>query len=230
MPPQIPELLPDIPGGWTEQEFAVGADTYNLIVPTDPDAFLDDATVAQRNAENDYMPYWAFMWPSAPMAAATLRFAPWKAGSRVLEVGCGLGLVGLAGLKRGDQVVFSDYDELPLNLVRENAIRNGLGEPETLLLDWRIPQDLTFDAIVGCEVTYDAALHSILLEMLKSTLSPNGVCWLSDPGRMQAPNFLKAARDFGFRVTILDQNGSPLAEPTVQQFQIFELRHPQQSA
>ena len=35
----------------------------------------------------------------------------------VLEIGCGLGLAGLAALTRGRTVLFTDYDQAPLDYV-----------------------------------------------------------------------------------------------------------------
>lgn len=215
--------LPEIPGGWSTRNVSVGTRTFQLHLPADPDAMLDDPETIARNRVNDYMPYWAFLWPSAVPTAESLRFAPWPVGTRVLEVGCGLGLVGMAALARGDDVVFSDHDAICLEGVRRNVLLNGLPDPETLFLDWREPAHEKFPVIVGCEVTYDAAMHPVLLELLSTMLLPGGMCWLSDPGRFQAPKFLKLALERGFSVRILGRDGAVRTEASVQEFQIFEL-------
>jgi hypothetical protein len=56
-------------------------------------------------------------------------------------------------------------------------------------------------------------------------LTPDGVCWFGDPGRLQAPRFLASAADRGFRVRILDANGRPRSQAGTE-FQILELQLP----
>ncbi|MCA9081974.1 MAG: methyltransferase domain-containing protein [Planctomycetaceae bacterium] len=219
-------MLPTIPGGWTLRDVPVGDRTFRLELPADPDLFLDDPDVLAANARDDYMPYWAFLWPSAvPTAEALLQFAPWPVGTRVLELGCGLGLVGLAALARGDDVLFTDHDPICLNSLERNAALNSLPAPDTLQLDWRVPLNQTFPVIVGCEVTYDANMHPVLLDLLDKMLSPDGLCWFSDPGRFQAPRFCKLASERGYNVRVLNSRGEECAAPSEQGFQILELRH-----
>lgn len=224
--PVLPErfdLLPEIPGGWSPQEFHVGPKTLKLMRPTNPDLFLDDAEVQKENSRNDYMPYWAFLWPSAVKMAAAVLDPEWDRGSEILELGAGIGLVGLASLARGDRVVFSDYDATALHLCQFNALLNGLETPEIIRLDWRDVPQRTFPVLIGCEVTYDANLHEPLLECIEKMLAPGGVCWLGDPGRFQGPFFYEAAIRRGFRVRVQDENGKEHPAPLSNQFQILKL-------
>ncbi|MDZ4687036.1 MAG: hypothetical protein SH850_18320, partial [Planctomycetaceae bacterium] len=93
-----PHGLPAIPGGWTERVWTVSEHEFRLTLPASPDAFLDDPDVAAAHARDEYMPYWAYLWPaSLAMSAAMLRH-PWPDGTAVLELGAGVGLVGLAAL------------------------------------------------------------------------------------------------------------------------------------
>ena len=221
--PDCADTLPIIPGGWTSYDLPIADHVLKLIRPTNPDLFLDDVQVHEKNSQNDYMPYWAFLWPSAmKMAAAVLR-AEWPMGTRVLELGAGIGLVGVASLLRGDRVTFSDYDSTALHMCRLNARLNGLPDPELLELDWRNVPRLQFPVLVGCEVTYDAALHLPLLKLIEQMLEPGGICWLGDPGRYQAQNFYQAAVDYGFCVQVLDESGNIFNSPLSGAFQILRL-------
>ena len=101
--------------------------TIDLLAPVDPDALLDDPTVAQRYKTDNYMPYWPIVWPSGLMLASKILTDPSSppalplvdspsplfadspprplADSRspphCIELGCGLGLAGIAaGLPR----------------------------------------------------------------------------------------------------------------------------------
>ena len=51
-------------------------------------------------------PYWCRPWPSALMLATALTQQPHLVrGLRVLELGCGLGLCGIAAAKAGEQLL-----------------------------------------------------------------------------------------------------------------------------
>lgn len=216
--------LPEIPGGWKPLKVDLGWRLLELILPGEPDRFLDDAAVLEANRRDDYMPYWSYLWPAAEPFAGVLKGAPWPLGSEVLDLGSGVGLSGVALLARGDRVVFSDYDAQSLLLCRHNAVRNGFADPETLFLDWRSPTDRRFPVITGCEVTYEARNHAPLLALLDRMLADEGVAWIADPGRFHAPAFHRLARDAGYRVRVLDRELVERPEPLSNAFQIMELR------
>ncbi|CAK8992249.1 Electron transfer flavoprotein beta subunit lysine methyltransferase (ETFB lysine methyltransferase) (ETFB-KMT) (Protein N-lysine methyltransferase METTL20) [Durusdinium trenchii] len=220
-----PERLPPVPGGWTNREIPLCRGSLTLTLPSDPDLFLDDPEVIAANERDDYMPYWAFLWPaSIPFANLLLEHPPWSVGTRVLDLGAGLGLAGLAALRRGDEVVFSDYDATALLACRDNAVRNGFAEPETCILDWRTPPDETFDVMIGCEITYEARLHETLLQMLRVMLAPDGYCWIADSGRIQGAAFYERCRDAGFSIRVFDRDYCETTEVSTTNFQLFEIR------
>lgn len=215
--------LPSVPGGWTTQSIDVGFRSLDLVLPAVPDKLLDDPDVLEANRRDDYMPYWSYLWPaSGPMARALIH-AGWLRGTPILELGSGIGLVGLAALALGWDVTFSDYDDTSLQLCRLNALQNNLPDPHLLKLDWRHPSDRQFPVILGCEVIYERRNHEPILELLENMLAPGGVCWIGDPGRSQAPRFLETAHSHGWHISLLDGDGSMLNEYR-QQFCIFELR------
>jgi predicted nicotinamide N-methyase len=222
--------LPSIPGGWTEREITVGERSFRLVQPAAPDDFLDDAEVLAANRHDDYMPYWSYLWPAAIDMAHAVLHAPWPRGTNVLELGCGLGLVGLAAATRGDVVTFSDYDPVAVDCSFLNAARNGLAAHSTgRALDWREPPPEQWSVIIGCEVTYERRNHPVLLDLLERILSPEGIVWFGDPGRSQAPPFIRLARERGFIVTARDRHAQlePVAGDTESRFQILELRRDQ---
>lgn len=176
------------------------------------------------NALDDYMPYWATIWPASYRLASALFAADWPSGSEVWELGSGTGIVGLVACLRGWNGTFTDYDPQALELCLRNASDNGFTSAQARLLDWRHPAPCRVPFVIGCEVTYDAASHPVLLRLLSELLTEDGVCWLADPGRTQAKPFYNLARSAGFLVTVRDEAGQLTAFQDDGRFQIFELQ------
>lgn len=97
---------------------------FLLVVP-DIDAVME---LYIRAGQNDRDPYWCEPWPSAlAMSAELLRRPELVAGKRVCELGCGLGLAGLAAAAAGAaEVVLLDREPLALQCALLNAALNGL--------------------------------------------------------------------------------------------------------
>src|SRR3954454_4375998 len=68
----------------------VGGHPFALVRPGDPDRLLDDPSVLAWNHRDDYMPYWAYLWPGAFLLAEVVAKAQWEPGTPALEIGCGL--------------------------------------------------------------------------------------------------------------------------------------------
>jgi predicted nicotinamide N-methyase len=162
--------------------------------PTDSDKLLDDPAVLAANIKDDYMPYWADIWPASRMMAKALlreQMEPYQrhdGGPIVaLELGCGLGLAGIAALKRGLKVIFSDYDLTALKFAERNAKLNGYTDFQLLPLDWRFPPDgLQVPLIIAADLTYEMRNIDPLIALIKKTLLPDGTCLLTDPNRTPA--------------------------------------------
>lgn len=182
----------------------VGGRTYELLGPANYESLVDDPRVAERFRQDEYMPYWAEFWP------ACLILADWVAawpdamsGSRlhVLELACGLGLVGLVAAAGGHRVIMSDYDEDALAFVRESARRSGVPTPETRYIDWRERyDDLRPDRIVASEVLYETRSIKPIAEFIAYHLSEGGEALICDANRSTAGLFDSVARDCGLSV------------------------------
>src|SRR5437667_4558749 len=109
--------------------------------PSESDRLLDHPAVRSAFAVDEYLPYWADLWPASRMLAKAILREPWAPGLEVLEIGCGLGLPGIAALAVGLRVTFSDYDATALRFARDNARLNGFEDFRLLPLDWRHPPD-----------------------------------------------------------------------------------------
>ena len=223
-PAPLAAELPPIPGGWTDERVTIGGRALRVTRPARPDAFLDDPEVLSENARNDFMPYWAYLWPAARAMAESVAAVEWPEGLRALEIGAGIGLVGLAGLLRGLEVTFSDYRALPVELALHNAQQNGFKPARGMLLDWNEPLPITFPLILGCDVVYERRSHAPILGLVEAMLSPGGAAWFGDVGRQVAAELVASARGRGFVVELRDERGEPLNEPQVGRFQLVVLR------
>jgi predicted nicotinamide N-methyase len=220
-----PPGLPAVPGGWTELAWTLAGRDFRVWLPAVPDAFLDDPQVAEAHARDEYMPYWAYLWPaSISLAEAVLRH-PWQSGTRVVELGAGIGLVGLAALAAGCHVTFTDYDPLAVELALANARRHGFTQVAGEVVDWRSPPRWSFPVIVGCELLYEDRNHEPLLAITCDWLEPNGIAWFGDSGRMRAERFCRLLPDYGLSYTAWDEHNQPLSALRVGRYQRLEVRH-----
>ncbi|MBP86932.1 MAG: hypothetical protein CMJ64_09470 [Planctomycetaceae bacterium] len=207
LPTERPSItLPAILGGWMEERIAVAGHAFDVLRPSQPDEFLERLEDLDR-AEAEQDPYWAELWPTSSRMAAFVLGETWQRGTRALELGCGVGLVGLAGLKAGLDITFSDLHDLAVRTAVENAERNGFSSVPGRVLDWRQPDSGNWPLIFASDVLYERQLHQPLLSTLDACLSADGVCWLGDPVRSAADSFVEAATTRGYSVKILDANG-----------------------
>ena len=214
--------LPPLSCGWIVREYPFGDTTLKLTVPARPDTLLEDPEVLSANSRDDYMPYWAYLWPAAIYMSQAVMQADWPAGIRVLELGCGVGLVGLAARAKRCQVMMTDYEAKSVAVAQHNARLNGFDDVEARELDWRAPPRMTFPVILGCDLLYEQRHHVPILDLLEVMLEPGGLCWLADGGRNVAHQFWYLARERGYAVTMRDQEGREMATPGFH-YQLFQL-------
>jgi predicted nicotinamide N-methyase len=165
-----------------EETVRVGEVELSLLRPVSPDALLDEDAFAR----DEFLPYWAELWPAATALAAAL---PDVAGLRVVELGCGLGLPSLVAAARGADVTASDWAEDAVELLRENAARNGLAL-RAEVRDWREPWPERFDVVIAADVLYERRNVEPLLERLRE-LAP--IAYVGLAGRPYEAEFLGKA-------------------------------------
>lgn len=123
---------------------------------------------------------------------------------RVLELGCGLGIVGLACAKAGARAVtLTDYDPELLSACSQSIALNCLEQVTTLMLDWQqvscggpLP-DLQTDLILGADIIYDedhakSVLGSIR-RLLREGIGHEGILITGEPEKRQGVSELDKA-------------------------------------
>ena len=154
----------------------------SLLRPESPEALIDE----EAFAEDEFLPYWAELWPAALALAEAL---PEVGGLRVVELGCGLGVPSLVGAARGADVTATDWSEEAVELLRTNAKRNGL-RLRAEVRDWREAWADRFDLVLAADVLYEQRNVEPVVTRLQE-LAPWGLIGLA--GRPYEAEFLRLA-------------------------------------
>ncbi|HEV3256717.1 MAG TPA: methyltransferase [Gemmataceae bacterium] len=181
--------LPETPtaalGPLVREQVIVEGHSFVIARPGESERLLEHPAVCSAFAADEYLPYWADLWPAARMLAKAILREPWPAGLEALEVGCGLGLPGIAALSTGLRVTFSDYDATALRFAADNARANGFHEFRLLQMDWRSPpEDLRAPVVLASDLLYELRNVEPLVALIKRILAPGGLCLLTDQDRV----------------------------------------------
>jgi predicted nicotinamide N-methyase len=183
--PPMPQTPRDALGELVREPVFIEGRTFLIQRPDESDRLLEHPAVRSAFAADEYMPYWADLWPAARMLAKAIVRAAWAPGLHALEVGCGLGLPGIAALTMGLRVTFSDYDATALEFAADNARLNRLSSFALLQMDWRYPPaDLRVPVILASDLIYQLRNVAPLVALIKQVLLPGGVCLLTDQDRV----------------------------------------------
>jgi hypothetical protein len=144
----------------------------------------DEATCPSRAGwENQAI--WSELWPAARMLAKAILRESWQPGIEAVEIGCGLGLPGIAALVKGLRVVFSDHDLTALSFAAGNARLNGFADFGVRRLDWNDPpMGWRVPVLLASDLIYELVSVAPLVQLLKGMLLPDGVCLMTDQDRV----------------------------------------------
>jgi predicted nicotinamide N-methyase len=168
--------------------------SFAMVGPADPDAMLDDPQLEEAFNRDGYMPYWADLWPASRMLADFLLREPPPGDDVVIELGCGLGLAGIALAATGRRVHLTDYEPNCPGFALSNARRNGLTGVQAFLLDFRRPPPRQYELAIGSDILYENRLRELVPEFLCRLLRPGGRAVLADPDRPATLAMLRANR------------------------------------
>ena len=190
LPPGCPVRLRTLCVRGLELRYLQVADPNALADAVDPDAF----------AEDERFPYWAEVWASGVALASFVLARGVGPGLEALELGCGLGLAGVAAAMNGARVLFTDFEPDALAFARANHALN-LGRPgRTRLVDWRSPPDgLSAPLVLASDVLYEARFLDPFVATLARVLAPGGTAYVAEPGRPIAEGTVERLEHQGFR-------------------------------
>jgi len=180
---------------------------FGMWVLADPDAPLDRITQEEFDQNDERMPYFGLIWPSAETLVARVLAGPRLDGLHVLDLGCGLGPCGFAAAARGARVTFFDWEPRALEIVAASARRQPISPDrvECVVGDWRTPPPIgPFDRILGADVLYEARNAPAVADFLRPHLKPGAEAWIADPGRLHAADFPSLAQAAGLQLAGTD--------------------------
>ncbi|XP_044264226.1 histidine protein methyltransferase 1 homolog [Tribolium madens] len=109
-------------------------------------------------------------------------------GKKVLDLGCGAGIVGILACLKGAKTVFQDYNlEVIKTLTIPNIHLNGLDcdNCEFFCGDWgsfldlQLTEDKKYDFILTSETIYNTNNYKKILSIFKQLLEPSGMIFLA---------------------------------------------------
>ncbi len=145
-------------------------------------------------------PYWALVWePALLLADLVLRQPPWRQHSaisdqaNVVELGCGLGLPGVAAALAGAHVTFVDRAAGALAFVRVSLALNGVSPDSARFYagGWgRLPAGPPFAVALGSEIVYERRNLPGRLHFLRRRLADGGRAYITAEDRPTTRRFV----------------------------------------
>ena len=176
----------------------IAGHSFKLYKIADVDAALELAA-AEGTANDDLAPYWAELWPSARALSDYILTEADLDRRHVLEIGCGLGLLGMACHKAGAEVLLTDLLPDALRISELNWIVNFQESPKIAALDWRVPPSgQSFECIVAADVLYEKQAFLPILHTFEMLLARDGRILLAEPNRPIASEFFELLKTRGF--------------------------------
>ena len=173
-------------GETEEKAVGIRGRKFTLLTPKFIEEHIDSETPL-----HDF-PLWAKVWEASWVLADFIAGLPADPGKRFIEIGCGLGLVGVVAASFGHKVVMTEHNAEALGFARANVELNHCSDVEILDLDWNSPSLYgRFDYIVGSEVVYHEKDFEPLRNLFERLLKPEGEVILCEGVRRTSLDFFK---------------------------------------
>ena len=194
-------------------DITLGDATLTMETPPDLDALLDQAAANNPQAV-DEIPYYAILWPAAHGLARYL----WEhraelPGTRVIELGCGLGLPSILAARLGAHVIATDFHPETGEWLLHNAALNSVSL-DYRPLDWNIflspnlcpPSSVlcppSSPLVIGSDLLYERRHIPALVCAIDALCAPGGHTVIADPGRDNLQLFVSSMENSGWRHTL----------------------------
>lgn len=187
-------------------------------------------TGVRKPEDQLHLPYWAELWESSiaiasfvaaqwaacgrddshiarlakqtllALSSPTSERSQSARAARVMDLGCGMGLAGVAAARLGANVLFADLESPALLF----AQLNSLGQPgrcRARKVNWQTDRlNEQFDLILGADIVYDRSQWQYLAPFFNAHLAPAGTVLLGEPGRSSGEEFVPWIAAQGWQV------------------------------
>lgn len=168
-----------------------------LFTVPDLESIVDQGALLRGDAGVD-PPYWALVWIGARAIAEHVAALGEAFRGTAVDVGCGLGLSGLAAAKAGAEVTFTDYSDEALAFVEASARHNGLSGWTARNCDFtRDNLGKSFDWVLAADVVYEPDAYKPLVAFLDEHLADTGTLLLTETLRADAQRVVDGLIDCG---------------------------------
>ena len=155
----------------------LSARDVRLVMPESEDVVVDVYSAMGRPNDD---PHWADLWHGgAALAARVFERPELVRGKRVIDLGCGLGIAGIAAAMCGaKEVVMSDREERALWCALAGCRANGVRDVRALAREWNFPDDVelpplpSFDEVEDCGS--DCVVSAVKVDWFEPELAPTG--------------------------------------------------------
>jgi len=142
---------------------------FQFLLPRSLDRFINTDNLLQ------HFPLWAKIWEASWILADYMAAASPDSDKHVLEIGGGIGLVGITAAAFGHSITMTESDNHAINFAKANAALNGVNNLKIDKLDWNKPSlNGRFDVIIASEVVYKEKDFEPLENLFKTYLAPMG--------------------------------------------------------
>jgi len=192
------------------QTIRIGGVSLDFVRIAEPDKVLDEVADLEthRSAHPSpsnpplNVPYWAELWDSAIGIAQFIerQSRQMPIPIRAMDLGCGMGLVGMAAAAAGWQVLMADYEPPALLFARLNTLA-WRERVQVRRVDWQHDRlRERFDRIVSGDVLYERRQWPFLEAFWRAHLAEGGSVWIGEPGRQTGIDFVPWVINKGWRV------------------------------
>ena len=148
----------------------------------------DDTAEGDDDGPEPQPPYWAYVWAGGAVLARHILDHPQTVvGRRVLDLGAGSGLVGIAAAKAGaSAVIAAEIDRNGVAALALNAAANGVAMT-VMARDITSGSPPAVDVVTAGDVFYGQAVADRVMPFLDRCLDAGIEVLVGDPGRAYLP-------------------------------------------